>query len=83
METDTLVIILTEQLNALRQKLINAENEIIDYKSKGTTKEGQVSKLQRDIKQLTDQNQALMKEVQEVTAKKDKLEHQFSRLDQI
>ncbi len=54
METDTLVIILTEQLTALRQKLIQAENDIIENKSKGNTKEGQNSKLQRDVKQLTE-----------------------------
>jgi hypothetical protein len=50
METDTLVIILTEQITALRQKLIQAENDIIENKSKGNTKEGLNSKLQRDIK---------------------------------
>ena len=50
METDTLVIILTEQIMALRQKLIQAENDIIENKSKGNTKEGLNSKLQRDIK---------------------------------
>jgi hypothetical protein len=34
----------------LRQKLIQAENDIIENKSKGNTKEGLNSKLQRDIK---------------------------------
>jgi predicted nucleic acid-binding Zn-ribbon protein len=81
METDTLVIILTEQLTALRQKLIQAENDIIENKSKGNTKEGLNSKLTRDVKQMTEQNTALMREIQEITQKKDKLEHQFSRLD--
>ena len=74
METDTLVIVLTDQLNSLRQKLILAENQIIDYKSKGLTAEGLVGKLKRDIQNLTDQNAQLMKEVQDVTAKKDKIE---------
>jgi predicted nucleic acid-binding Zn-ribbon protein len=81
METDTLVIILTEQLTALRQKLTQAENDIIENKSKGNAKEGLNSKLTRDVKQMTEQNTALMREIQEITHKKDKLEHQFSRLD--
>jgi chromosome segregation ATPase len=83
METDSLVIVLTDQLNGLRQKLIQAENQIIDHKAKGMTAEGQVGKLKRDIQMLTEQNAQLMKEVQDITAKKDKIEQQFSRLDQI
>ena len=39
METDSLVIVLTDQLNGLRQKLIQAENQIIDHKAKGMTAE--------------------------------------------
>jgi hypothetical protein len=49
METDNLVVVLTDQLNGLRQKLIQAENQIIEHKAKGMTAEGQVGKLKRDI----------------------------------
>ena len=54
METDSLVIVLTDQLNALRQKLIQAENSIIDYKAKGLTAEGQLGKLNRNLQTLND-----------------------------
>ena len=83
LETDTLVIVLTEQLNAAKAKLVIAESEIITHKSKLSTTDSQQLKSKREIDNLNDQNASMMKEVQDVTKQKDRLEMNFGRLDQI
>lgn len=83
LQTDALVVTLTEQLNAVRAKLLAAEQDSIEAKAKNNTTDAQGARLKRELQNATDQNATLLKEIQEVTKRKDKLELQFGRLDQI
>jgi hypothetical protein len=61
--TDTLVIVLTEQLNAAKAKLITAENEIIAQKSQINQTDTGTFKMKREIESLNEQNSMLIKEI--------------------
>jgi hypothetical protein len=54
LQTDQLVITLTEQINALRQKNLQVENEYIDARAKNNTYETTELKLKREIQSLNE-----------------------------
>ena len=79
--TDNLLISLTEQLSSLRAKLLTSESEVIEQKSKNNAIDTQVAKLKRDLFQSEEANKLMMKEIREITTKKDKLENTFGKFD--
>ena len=52
--TDTLALVLTEQLTVAKTKLSLAESEVITLKSRLSTSDSQLSKLKREADSLTD-----------------------------
>ena len=79
--TDNLLISLTEQLSSLRAKLLTSESEVIEQKAKNNAIDTQVAKLKRDLFQSEEANKLMMKEIREITIKKDKLENTFGKFD--
>ena len=79
--TDNLLISLTEQLSSLRAKLLTSESEVIEQKAKNNSIDTQVAKLKRDLFQSEEANKLMMKEIREITTKKDKLENTFGKFD--
>ena len=79
--TDNLLISLTEQLSSLRAKLLTSESEVIEQNAKNNAIDTQVAKLKRDLFQSEEANKLMMKEIREITTKKDKLENTFGKFD--
>lgn len=79
--TDNQLISLTEQLSSIRTQLLTSESEVIEQKAKNSQIDTHVDKLKRDLKNSEDANKLMIKEVREITARKDKLENTFNKFD--
>jgi hypothetical protein len=54
LQTDQLVVVLTEQVNSLRSKNLAYENEVIEALAKNSSYEGDITKLKREITSLNE-----------------------------
>ena len=70
-------------MNTVRAKLLEVENELTEERARNGSSDNQGLKLRTEVDYAISQNELMIKEMQDITAKKDKLELEFSKLDHI